>query len=51
MLTFGGLMLLGAPAADILGPRRRFVVGVGLFTFASLCRAALRSTSWTERHG
>jgi MFS family permease len=35
-LTFGGLLLLGARAGDIIGRRRLFVVGVGLFSFASL---------------
>ncbi|MFC4500121.1 MULTISPECIES: MFS transporter [Streptomyces] len=35
-LTFGGLLLLGARAGDILGRRRVFVTGILLFTFASL---------------
>jgi MFS family permease len=35
-LAFGGLLLLGARAGDILGRRRMFVVGLGLFTAASL---------------
>jgi MFS family permease len=35
-LTFGGLLLLGGRAADLLGRRRLFVVGVLLFTLASL---------------
>ncbi|MGW7050367.1 MFS transporter [Streptomyces sp. NPDC054887] len=35
-LTFGGLLLLGGRAGDILGRRRVFVLGVLLFTFASL---------------
>src|SRR3954454_22044981 len=35
-LTFGGLLLLGGRAGDILGRRRVFVVGIGLFTLASL---------------
>ena len=37
-LTFGGLLLLGARAGDILGRRRMLVTGVGLFTAASLAR-------------
>jgi EmrB/QacA subfamily drug resistance transporter len=35
-LTFGGLLLLGGRAADLLGRRRLFMSGVLLFTAASL---------------
>ena len=35
-LTFGGLLLLGARAGDLLGRRRLFSVGIGLFTAASI---------------
>ena len=35
-LAFGGLLLLGGRAGDILGRRRVFVFGVLLFVFASL---------------
>jgi EmrB/QacA subfamily drug resistance transporter len=35
-LAFGGLLLLGARVGDLLGRRRTFVAGIGLFTFASL---------------
>lgn len=35
-LAFGGLMLLGGRAADILGPRPLVLAGLGLFTAASL---------------
>jgi MFS family permease len=35
-LTFGGLLLLGGRAADLLGRRRMFRTGVLLFTAASL---------------
>jgi EmrB/QacA subfamily drug resistance transporter len=35
-LTFGGLLLLGARAGDILGRRNTFIWGITLFTAASL---------------
>lgn len=35
-LAFGGLLLLGARAGDLLGRRRTLVAGVALFTLASL---------------
>jgi EmrB/QacA subfamily drug resistance transporter len=35
-LTFGGLLLLGARAGDLLGRRAVFLTGIGLFTLASL---------------
>ena len=35
-LAFGGLLLLGGRAGDLLGRRKVFVVGVGLFALASL---------------
>jgi EmrB/QacA subfamily drug resistance transporter len=35
-ITFGGFLLLGGRAADLIGRRRVFIVGVSLFTIASL---------------
>jgi EmrB/QacA subfamily drug resistance transporter len=46
MLAFGGLLLLGARSGDILGRRRMFMLGTGIFTFASLAVALAPSASW-----
>ena len=35
-LAFGGLLLLGGRAADILGRRQMFIIGLGLFSLGSL---------------
>ena len=35
-ITFGGFLLLGGRAADLFGRRRIFMVGIGLFSLASL---------------
>ncbi|HEX4428892.1 MAG TPA: MFS transporter [Frankiaceae bacterium] len=45
-LTFGGLLLLGARAGDILGRRRVFVAGIAVFTLASLMGGLAQSESW-----
>jgi EmrB/QacA subfamily drug resistance transporter len=42
-LTFSGLLMLGGRAADLLGRRRVFVAGVGLFALASLLCAVADS--------
>src|SRR3954454_20883904 len=45
-LTFGGLLLLGARLGDLLGRRRTFVLGIGLFTAASLAVGLAQSPAW-----
>src|SRR5258708_15351446 len=45
-LTFGGLLLLGGRAGDILGRRRVFITGIALFTAASLARGLATSAPW-----
>ncbi|WP_431281737.1 MFS transporter [Humitalea sp. 24SJ18S-53] len=45
-LAFGGLLLLGARAGDILGRRRMFMAGLGLFTLASLAIGLAQSATW-----
>ncbi len=36
MLTFGGFLLLGGRLGDLYGPRKLFLIGIGIFTLASL---------------
>src|SRR5207237_8804115 len=36
MLTFGGFLLLGGRLGDLFGSRRLFLLGISLFTVASL---------------
>jgi EmrB/QacA subfamily drug resistance transporter len=45
-LTFGGLLLLGGRAGDILGRRRVFIVGIILFSAASLMGGFATSQAW-----
>lgn len=44
VLTFGGLMLLGGRLGDTIGRKRTFIVGVALFTIASV----LCGIAWDE---
>src|ERR1022692_4645882 len=45
-LTFGGLLLLGGRAGDILGRRRVFIVGIILFSLASLLGGFATTQAW-----
>jgi len=46
VLTFGGLMLLGGRLGDTVGRKRAFIVGVAMFTIASvLCGIAWDQTT------
>lgn len=45
-LAFGGLLLLGARAGDILGRKRMFMLGLSLFTLASVAIGFAPSASW-----
>jgi EmrB/QacA subfamily drug resistance transporter len=46
LLAFGGLLLLGARAGDLIGRRKTFIVGLGVFTAASVAVGAARSEGW-----
>jgi len=45
-LTFGGFLLLGGRLADLMGRRRMFMVGLVLFSFASLAGGLAQSEAW-----
>jgi EmrB/QacA subfamily drug resistance transporter len=45
-LTFGGLLLLGGRAGDILGRRRVFIAGIALFALASLAGGFATTQAW-----
>src|SRR5262245_55652493 len=45
-LAFGGLLLLGGRAGDLLGRRRMFVTGLLLFSAASLAGGFATSQAW-----
>ena len=45
-LAFGGFLLLGGRAADVFGRRKVFMLGMALFTFASLMCGFAQSGAW-----
>src|SRR4051812_26459685 len=45
-LAFGGLLLFGARVGDLLGRRRTFMLGIGVFTTASLLVGLAQSPGW-----
>jgi EmrB/QacA subfamily drug resistance transporter len=45
-LAFGGFLLLGARAGDILGRRRMFMIGIALFAGASLAAGLAQTAGW-----
>jgi EmrB/QacA subfamily drug resistance transporter len=45
-LTFGGFLLLGGRLADLLGRRRMFMVGLVVFSLASLVGGLAQSEAW-----
>jgi EmrB/QacA subfamily drug resistance transporter len=45
-LAFGGFLLLGGRAADVFGRRKVFMLGMGLFTFASLMCGFAQDGTW-----
>jgi EmrB/QacA subfamily drug resistance transporter len=45
-LTFGGFLLLGGRLADLMGRRRMFMVGLVLFSIASLAGGFAQSEGW-----
>jgi EmrB/QacA subfamily drug resistance transporter len=45
-LTFGGFLLLGGRLADLLGRRRMFMLGLIVFSLASLAGGLAQSEAW-----
>ena len=45
-LAFGGFLLLGGRLADLLGRRRLFMIGLGLFVVASLLGGLAQNAVW-----
>jgi EmrB/QacA subfamily drug resistance transporter len=45
-LAFGGLLLLGGRTGDLFGRRRMFIIGLGIFTVASLLGGMATTEGW-----
>src|SRR5580658_8854951 len=45
-LTFAGFLMLGGRAADLFGRRRVFVMGLAVFTAASLAGGLAQDGTW-----
>jgi EmrB/QacA subfamily drug resistance transporter len=45
-LTFGGFLLLGGRLADLMGRRRMFILGLVVFSLASLLGGVAQSEAW-----
>src|SRR3954469_22898475 len=46
LIAFGGLLLLAGHIGDLIGQRRIFLVGLGVFTVASLLCATAQTQEW-----
>ena len=46
LIAFGGLLLLAGRVGDLIGQRRMFLIGTGVFTVASLLCAVSFSEAW-----
>ena len=46
MVPFGGFLLLGGRLADLMGRRRMFMIGLVLFSLASLAGGLAQSETW-----
>src|SRR5262245_34838899 len=46
LLTYGGFLLLGGRLGDLFGHRKLFVIGIALFTSASLACGLANSQAW-----
>src|SRR2546427_12611419 len=49
VLTFGGFLLLGGRVADLIGRRRVFMAGAGVFSLGSLFSGRARSSGALTR--